>query len=75
MRVKSYGHIKPKEIKCTECGANLEYTLADVKKSYSMGVYKRDEVNDVVICPVCNQEIILDKYADYINEEDENDIL
>lgn len=50
MEVVKYGHIKPKEIFCNNCGAVLKYVPMDIKKF-------RDK--DCVICPICGRKLIV----------------
>ena len=52
MRVIEYGHIKPKQIKCNNCGCILEYVPKDLK-TYSKGYY--------VLCPICDKRFVTDK--------------
>lgn len=50
MKVLEYGHIKPEIIKCTGCGATLEYTKEDVI---------HNKIYDFIICPVCGKLIFV----------------
>ena len=52
MKVIEYGHIKPKQIKCNNCGATLEYLEQDLRLLKN-GVY-------IVQCPVCRGMISKD---------------
>lgn len=51
MRVIEYGHIKPKQIKCSNCGCILEYVPKDLK-TYTTGYY--------ILCPICDKRIVTD---------------
>jgi predicted RNA-binding Zn-ribbon protein involved in translation (DUF1610 family) len=53
MRIIKAKHIQPKEIFCTGCGAELEYTKVDIKYSQVFGKY-------FVICPLCGKSLIID---------------
>jgi len=53
MRIIKIGNIKPKYIKCSGCGATLEYTKNDVNYSQISNVHS-------VVCPLCCTRLILD---------------
>ena len=52
MKIKEYGHIKPKEVKCQHCGALLEYVNYDLEY-WKYGMY-------YLVCPVCKGNIMTD---------------
>jgi hypothetical protein len=49
MKIKEYGYIKPREIKCNHCGAILEYVNYDVNMTRKCNCYIR--------CKVCGKLI------------------
>nr|DAL30203.1 MAG TPA_asm: trcl Probable zinc-ribbon domain [Caudoviricetes sp.] len=54
MKIISYGSIKPEKASCWFCGAELEYTYADIKHLYTAAV---DKV--YVECPMCRNRIVV----------------
>ena len=54
MRIIKAGHIKPKEIWCSGCGAELEYTKHDVN-------YSQLSREHSIVCPLCCKRIVLEK--------------
>ena len=62
MRILEYGTIKPETIKCSHCGATLEYTPKDVREKYLSSRFYR-----LLTCPVCKGNIVL------LNEEVQNE--
>lgn len=66
MRIVSYGHIKPKFMACSGCGAELEYLPRDIETMRPGTPHAKNFVR----CPVCghitwvNDMLIKhDKYA------------
>lgn len=58
MRIKEYGHIKPKEVKCNGCGAILEYTNVDLQLAANF--------HYMICCPICNKQIFKDNSGRYL---------
>lgn len=59
MRIIQYGHLKPQYTKCTECGAILEFTRADLRLStthLSKGP-QHDGRDYFINCSVCRHKI------------------
>lgn len=54
MEVISYRHVKPREVFCNHCGAELRYLFTDVKTRNGNKYY--------VTCPVCGRNIIVPKF-------------
>jgi hypothetical protein len=54
MRILRVGHIKPKIIICTGCGAELEYTKSDVNYSQILDVRS-------IVCSLCCKRLIITK--------------
>lgn len=52
MKIIEYGHIKPKEVKCSHCGAILEYVPMDLEYWGDHRYFLR--------CPVCRGNITSD---------------
>lgn len=58
MKIKEYGYIKPKEIKCNHCGAILEYTNCDIKmKERYSNFFDGITYYGYIQCPVCGKYI------------------
>ena len=58
MTILKYGDIEPKQMKCTFCKAEFEYTPTDVKVDVT-------RTRRVVHCPVCNMPM------EYKGEDDD----
>ena len=54
VKVLSYRHIKPRQVFCHHCGAELEYLYTDVKTKNGNKHY--------ITCPVCGKNIIVPKF-------------
>lgn len=65
MRIVSYGHVKPKEMICKDCGAKYEYLPRDVQ-TFKPGT---SSAKNFVRCPVCGNvafvNIMLVKHDKY----------
>ena len=75
MKIISYGHIKPKVMRCGGCGAVFEFLPRDVKNK-NTGSSKS---NNYINCPVCGHTISLsvrlkwhDKYLIFAKERGED---
>lgn len=67
MRVIEYGHLKPQYTKCTDCGAILEFTKADLTLSITHIAKgpQYDGRDYLITCPVCRHKI----YDGYFKEK------
>ena len=63
MKILEYGHIKPKEVKCSHCGAILEFCNIDL--TYMSGKY-------YIYCPVCGKIIKADNNGVPFKKEEIN---
>lgn len=59
MKIIQYGHLKPQYTKCTDCGAILEFTKADLTLSIThIAKGPQHDGRDYFInCPVCRHKI------------------
>lgn len=77
MEIVSYGHIKPKEIFCTNCGATLRYVPRDIQ-TFKPGT---ESARNYIRCPICGSPIFVhdtfaknDKYITFADiDREEND--
>ena len=63
MRVIEYGKLKPKEVRCLNCSALLEYTGGDIFTYVCRDL-------DVVKCPICGSYIHKDDNGNEVRMED-----
>jgi hypothetical protein len=56
MEIVSYGHIKPREEFCNNCGATLKYVPRDVQ-TWKPGTHSS---KTYIRCPVCGSPIFID---------------
>ena len=72
MKIISYGHVKPKEMLCSNCGATYEYLPRDIE-TFRPGTR---HAKNFVRCPVCGHVAFVNdmliKHDEYLVFADED---